>query len=132
MTPGPRALPWVALGGHLVPGAGGRPGRGAPYPACPADASDGGAVMGQLVQIFGSVLILVSFGLAQLQKLSTRSRPYLTLNLAGSAILAADAAAGTQWGFLLLEGAWALVSLLGLAAAAPRRGPGLGRRLRPR
>ncbi|HEY1345827.1 MAG TPA: hypothetical protein VGF54_12620 [Streptosporangiaceae bacterium] len=84
--------------------------------------------MGQAVQIFGSVLILVSFGLAQLQRLSTRSRPYLTLNLAGSAILAADAAAGAQWGFLLLEGAWALVSLVGLAAACGRW-RGLGRRL---
>ena len=84
--------------------------------------------MGQLVQIFGSVLILVSFGLAQLQKMSTRSRPYLMLNLAGSAILAADAAAGAQWGFLLLEGAWAIVSLLGLAAAARGRWRGLGRR----
>jgi hypothetical protein len=54
------------------------------------------------------------------------------LNLAGSAILAADAAAGAQWGFLLLEGAWALVSLLGLAVAARGRWRGLGRRLRPR
>jgi hypothetical protein len=44
---------------------------------------------GQLVQISGSILILASFGLAQLQKLSIRCRPYLTLNLAGSAILAA-------------------------------------------
>ena len=88
--------------------------------------------MSQLVQIFGSVLILVSFGLAQLQKLSTRSRRYLTLNLAGSAILAADAAAGAQWGFLLLEGAWALVSLLGLTVATGGRWRGLARRLRPR
>jgi hypothetical protein len=42
-------------------------------------------------------------------------RPYLILNLAGSAVLAADAAAGSQWGFLLLEGEWAVVSLVGLA-----------------
>jgi hypothetical protein len=88
--------------------------------------------VGQAVQIFGSVLILVSFGLAQLQKLNTRSRSYLLLNLAGSAILAADAAAGAQWGFLLLEGVWALVSLLGLAVVARGRWRGLGRRLRPR
>jgi hypothetical protein len=88
--------------------------------------------MGQAVQIFGSVLILVSFGLAQLQKLNPRSRPYLMLNLAGSAILAVDAAAGAQWGFLLLEGAWALVSLLGLAVPARGRWRGPGRRLRPR
>lgn len=54
------------------------------------------------------------------------------LNLAGSAILAADAAAGAQWGFLLLEGAWALVSLLGLATAAGRNPWRRGGRLRLR
>ena len=52
--------------------------------------------MGQMVQIAGSVLILVSFGLVQLHKMSTRSRAYLLLNLAGSAILAANAAACAQ------------------------------------
>jgi hypothetical protein len=77
--------------------------------------------VGQMVQVFGSVLILVSFGLAQLQKMSAQSVPYLSLNLAGSAILAASTAAGAQWGFLLLEGAWALVSMLGLAIAVRRR-----------
>jgi hypothetical protein len=45
---------------------------------------------------FGSVLILVSFGLAQLQTMSTQSRPYLMLNLAGSTILAATATVGAQ------------------------------------
>ena len=48
--------------------------------------------------------------------------------VAAQATLAADAAAGAQWGFLLLEGARALVSLLGLAAAARGRWRGLGRR----
>ena len=73
---------------------------------------------GQLVQVAGSVLILVPFGLAQLGRLNARSRLYLALNLTGSAILAADAAIGSQWGFLLLEGAWAIVSLIGLARVA--------------
>ena len=42
----------------------------------------------------------------------------------GSAVLAADAWWGRQWGFLLLEGVWALVSLGGLIAAlSGRRGP---------
>jgi hypothetical protein len=86
--------------------------------------------MGQMVQIAGSLLILVSFGLVQLHRMSTRSGAYLLLNLAGSAILAANAAAGAQWGFLLLEGAWVLVSLLGLATAAGRNPWRRGGRLR--
>jgi hypothetical protein len=66
---------------------------------------------GQVVQIIGSLLILLPFGLSQLGKVTPRSWSCLTFNLAGSAALAADAAASAQWGFLLLEGTWALVSL---------------------
>lgn len=76
---------------------------------------------GQLVQIFGSLLILMPFGLAQLGRLDSRSQLYLALNLAGSAILAADATIGSQWGFLLLEGAWAAVSLVGLIRSGDAR-----------
>ena len=70
---------------------------------------------GQLVQVAGSLLILAPFGLAQLGRLDARSRSSLLLNLAGSLTLAGDAAIGSQWGFLLLEGAWAIVSAIGLA-----------------
>jgi hypothetical protein len=72
---------------------------------------------GQAVQILGSLLILVPFGLAQLGKLGLHSRLYLVLNLAGSATLAGDAAVSSQWGFLMLEGTWAVVSLTGLCMA---------------
>lgn len=68
----------------------------------------------QLIQVVGSLLILVPFGLAQLGRMDARSRTSLLLNLAGSSILAGDAAVGSQWGFLLLEGAWAIVSAIGL------------------
>jgi hypothetical protein len=81
---------------------------------------------GQLVQVLGSLLILVPFGLAQLGRLNTHSQLYLALNLAGSAILAADAAIGSQWGFFLLEGAWAAVSLIGLVRAHAEQSAGLG------
>lgn len=70
--------------------------------------------MGQVVQVGGSLLILVPFVLAQLGRLTPSSLLYLVLNLVGSAVLAVDAALGGQWGFLLLEGVWALVSLVSL------------------
>lgn len=70
--------------------------------------------MGPYVQISGSLLILVPFVLAQLGRLTPLSPVYLLLNLVGSGVLAADAALGHQWGFLLLEGVWALVSVLSL------------------
>jgi hypothetical protein len=47
--------------------------------------------------------------------MDARSRASLLFNLAGSSVLAADAAVSAQWGFLLLEGAWAIVSGIGLA-----------------
>jgi hypothetical protein len=70
--------------------------------------------MTQLVQILGSLLILAAFAAAQRGALSPDSRVYLALNLVGSAVLAVLAAHEQQWGFLLLESCWALVSGLGL------------------
>ncbi len=77
--------------------------------------------MGQVVQVAGSLLVLAGFALAQRGVLDQRSRVYLVLNLVGSAVLAVDAAKGQQWGFLLLEGVWAIVSAVGLAAVLRRR-----------
>jgi hypothetical protein len=78
--------------------------------------------MAQLVQILASVLVLAAFALAQRGSLSQASRSYLTLNLAGSAVLAVLAAHERQLGFLLLEGCWAVVSLLSLLK---KREPGV-------
>jgi hypothetical protein len=66
--------------------------------------------MDQLVQVFGSLLILIAFAAAQRGALSATSRSYLVLNLVGSTILAILAAHERQWGFLLLEFCWAVVS----------------------
>jgi hypothetical protein len=70
--------------------------------------------MTQLVQILGSLLILAAFAATQRDALSPDSRAYLALNLVGSAVLAVLAAHEHQWGFLLLESCWALVSGVGL------------------
>ena len=68
----------------------------------------------QLVQVAGSILILAAFAASQAGRLPIDSQLYLALNFAGSAILAVLAWIDQQWGFLLLEGVWAIVSLWGL------------------
>ena len=77
--------------------------------------------MSQLVQVLGSLLVLAAFAAAQRGALATTSKPYLLLNVAGSAILGTLAALGHQWGFLLLEGSWAAVSAYGLRPRGPGR-----------
>jgi hypothetical protein len=75
----------------------------------------------QVVQVAGALAILAAFALAQFGVLDPRSWSYLWLNLVGSFVLAVDAWREEQWGFLLLEGAWALISGWGLAAKLTRR-----------
>jgi hypothetical protein len=85
-------------------------------------AGDGGAGY-QLVQIAGSLLILSAFAASQAGRLPIDSQLYLVLNFVGSAILAVLAWIDQQWGFLLLEGVWALVSLYGLVQLTRGRTP---------
>jgi hypothetical protein len=68
----------------------------------------------QIIQIVGALLILAGFILTQGNVLDADSYLYLVLNLAGAAILAVLAFQAQRWGFVLLEGVWALVALAGL------------------
>ena len=70
-----------------------------------------------MIQVVGALLILVGFAALQGGYLRPDSRLYLSLNLIGSAVLTWLAWSEEQWGFLLLEAVWAIVSLWGLVRA---------------
>lgn len=67
-----------------------------------------------VLEIVGAVTILIAFAAAQAGRLRQRTVRYQLLNLLGSGVLATIAAVQLSWGFLLLEGSWAAISLLGL------------------
>jgi hypothetical protein len=72
--------------------------------------------MAQVVQIIGALLILAGFAGLQFGLLYQRSYLYLIVNAVGSAILAFLGYYERQWGFLLLELVWAIVSVAGIVA----------------
>jgi len=77
--------------------------------------------MTQMIQIVGAIAILAAFLLAQVGVLNTRSKVYLMLNLAGAGVLSWVALMDQDWGFLLLEGVWTVVSAASLVRV-PMRG----------
>jgi hypothetical protein len=84
-----------------------------------------------VVQILGAVLILTAFIAAQFGWARPSSFSYLSANAIGSLGLTVTAVAGRDWGFVLLEGVWAAVSLVALARLRPSRSPDSASRPRP-
>ena len=74
-----------------------------------------------VLEIVGAVTILLAFAAAQAGRLRQRTITYQLLNLIGSGVLATIAAIQLSWGFLLLEGSWAVISLIGLLALKRRQ-----------
>ena len=76
--------------------------------------------MSEVLQWVGAVLVLAAFTLSQWGIWSVRSYRYLTFNFIGGGGLAAAAVITRQWGFVLLEGVWAVVAGQGLVVRLRR------------
>jgi hypothetical protein len=75
----------------------------------------------QTFSLLGAVLILLPFAGTQLGRLAQESMSYQAMNLIGSSILTLVAVLEHQYGFILLEGTWALVSIVGMVRVARAR-----------
>ncbi len=74
----------------------------------------GAVFIDQAAAIVGALLVLLAYGLQRFQRISAECFPYLLMNFVGGAVLCWAAVRSGQIGFILLEGAWAFISLLGL------------------
>jgi hypothetical protein len=81
----------------------------------------------QLVQIVGALLNMGAFALLHFEIAPSSALRYLIPNWLGSVLLVASAYVDRQWGFLMLESAWLVVTGYAIAArigwrSRPRRG----------
>lgn len=79
--------------------------------------------MALTLQFVGALGILIPFTLVQFRRTTAHSLLYLGLNVAGAAVLTWLAVVESQWGFVILQGVWALAALAGMLrrASGPRR-----------
>lgn len=80
--------------------------------------------MWDIVQLIGAVLILAAFLAVQFDRIRERALSYLVINVIGSGLLGITAVVTGNWGFVLLEGVWAVVSAAGIGVWLARRRTG--------
>ncbi len=69
----------------------------------------------QMISVLGALAILGAYAASQFGFVDPSKLSYQVANFLGSAVLTVVAVIAWQPGFILLEGAWALVSLWGIA-----------------
>jgi hypothetical protein len=79
-------------------------------------ALTGGSTALQTISILGALAILGAYAANQLGWINPSQLSYTGANFVGAAILTVVAIADGQVGFVLLQGAWTLVSLVGMVA----------------
>ena len=78
----------------------------------------------QVVSVLGALAILAAYAANQFGLIGPSNLSYSAMNFVGSAVLAVIAVVEVQWGFILLEGVWAIVSLWGVIAVLRGGEPG--------
>ena len=68
----------------------------------------------QIISVLGALAILGAYVANQFRLIDPSNMSYSVMNFIGSAVLTVIAVIEVQWGFILLEGVWALVSLWGI------------------
>ena len=72
------------------------------------------SLMRQIASLVGAILNLVAYAGHQLRRMNARRAGYNVINAVGSAILAYIAFHPFQLGFVVLETAWAILSIWAL------------------
>jgi hypothetical protein len=75
-------------------------------------------LLDQLISLAGAAMILAGYLALQRGWLQRESRAFNTLNFVGSALLTYVAVLDLRIGFIILEAAWALLSLPGMLRPA--------------
>ena len=68
----------------------------------------------QVLSVLGALLVLVAYTGNQMKRLTTDHVSYQLMNLIGGTVLCLAAIGVRQAGLILMEGAWAVISLVGL------------------
>lgn len=68
----------------------------------------------QVVSVVGAILVLTAFAAHQFKRLESETKTYQILNLIGAFCLTATAVVTRQYGFILMEGSWTVISAWGV------------------